>query len=118
MRGLHTGLAIKRPIHVTVFAALVIVLALPGSALAATPIEQFRDHFTETFENNPCGIDGTSTIVVQNTFTLYSDDSFKNAGSFRETFTALNGKSVKISSAGTTSGRRPSSTTRPEPSRS
>ena len=108
MRGLHTRLAIMRPIRAaTVFAAVVIVLALPGSALAAKPVEQFRDHFTETFENNLCGIDGTSTIVVQNTFTLYSDDSFKSAGSFRETFTALNGKSVKISSAGTTSGPAP-----------
>jgi hypothetical protein len=108
MRGSHTRLAVMRPIRaVAVFAAVVIVLALPVSALAARPVERFHDHFTETFESNLCGIDGTSTIVVQNTFTLYSDGSFKSAGSFSETFTALNGKSVKISSAGTTSGPEP-----------
>lgn len=108
MSGPHTRLAIMRQIRaVTVLAAVVIVLALPVSASAAKPVEQFHDHFTETFANNLCGIDGTSTIVVQNTFTLYSDDSFKSAGSFRQTFTALNGRSVKISSAGTTSGPAP-----------
>ena len=108
MRGFRTRLASMRPMRaVALFAALVIVLALPVSALAAKPVERFHDHFTETFESNLCGIDGTSTIVVQNTFTVYSDGSFKSAGSFRETFTALNGKSVKISSAGTTSGPAP-----------
>jgi hypothetical protein len=105
MRGAQGRPGIVRPVRaVAVAAAMAIVLALPGTVLAAKPVEQFHDHFTDTFENNLCGIDGMSSIGVTSTFTLYSDDSFKSAGSYRETFTALNGKSVKISSAGTTSG--------------
>jgi hypothetical protein len=82
--------------------ALITALAvLPAGALGAKPIERFHDHFTESFSDEICGIPVDVDLVVTDNFFLYADDSFKDTSSFRATFTnPVNGKSVKISSAG------------------
>jgi hypothetical protein len=82
--------------------ALVAALAVPpGTALGAKPIAQFHDHFTDSFSDEICGIPVDVEIVVTDNFFLYADDSFKDTSSFRATFTnPVNGKSVKVSSAG------------------
>jgi hypothetical protein len=86
----------------TALAALVVALALPASALAASPIvDSFHDKGTDTFENEICGFTGTSVIRFNNVITIFGDGRFKAAGSFSEVFSADNGKSVRISSAGT-----------------
>jgi hypothetical protein len=89
--------------------ALVAVLAIiPGTALGAKPIEQFHDHFTESFSDVLCGIPVDVTFVVTDNFFLLEDDSFRDTASVRATFTnPVNGKSVVISNAGQVSGPPP-----------
>jgi hypothetical protein len=91
------------------FVAFATALAIvPGTALGAKPIERFHDHFTESFSTEICGIPVNSTIVVNNNFFLYEEDSFKSTGSFSQSFTnPVNGKSVIVSAAGQTSGPPP-----------
>ena len=92
-----------------VLAALVTALTVaPASALGAKPIEQFHDHFTDSFSDEICGIPVDVVIVVTDNFTLYADESFKDRSSFRSTVTnPANGKSILISSAGLVSGPAP-----------
>jgi hypothetical protein len=89
--------------------ALITALAvLPGSALGGKPVEQFHDHFTESFSDEICGIPVDVDLVVTDNFFLYADDSFKDTSSFSSTVTnPTNGKSVVISSAGLVSGPAP-----------
>jgi hypothetical protein len=42
--------------------AALFVLAAPGNATAATPIENSHERFSDTFENSYCGIDGISVV--------------------------------------------------------
>ena len=88
-----------------VFAALFVVVAIPGVALAAKPIEAFHDHFTDSFSDEICGIPVDIKVVVTDNFYLYADDSFKDTSSVKQTFTnPANGKSVLVSNAGNVSG--------------
>jgi hypothetical protein len=93
----------------TLLVALITALAvLPGSALGGKPVEQFHDHFRESFSDEICGIPVDVDLVVTDNFFLYADDSFKDTSSFMATFTnPANGKSVVISSAGLVSGPAP-----------
>jgi hypothetical protein len=89
-------------------AALLLTAAPAGAAVGAKPIEQFHDHFTESFSDVICGIPVDVVIVVTDNFFLYEDDSFKDTASFRSTVTnPANGNSVRISSAGQNSGPPP-----------
>jgi hypothetical protein len=88
--------------------ALTVLAVLPASALGAKPVEQFHDHFTESFSDEICGIPVDVDLVVTDNFFLYADDSFKDTSSFMATFTnPVNGKSVVVSSAGLVSGPAP-----------
>jgi hypothetical protein len=93
----------------TLLVALITALAvLPGRALGGKPVEQFHDHFTESFSDEICGIPVDVDLVVTDNFFLYADDSFKDTSSFSSTVTnPTNGKSVVISSAGLVSGPAP-----------
>jgi hypothetical protein len=86
--------------------ALVTALALvPGTALAAKPVEQFHDHFTDSFAAEICGIPVDVDLVVTDNFTLFEDESFMDRASVRATFTnPANGNSIVISNAGLVSG--------------
>jgi hypothetical protein len=89
-------------------AALMLMAAPAGAAVGAKPIAQFHDHFTESFSDEICGIPVDTVIVVTDNFFVYEDDSFKDTSSFRATSTnPVNGKSVRISSAGQASGPPP-----------
>jgi hypothetical protein len=89
--------------------ALVAVLAvIPGTALGAKPIEQFHDHFTDSFSDELCGIAVDVDLVVTDNFFVYDEESFKDTTSVRATFTnPANGKSIVISNAGQVSGPPP-----------
>ncbi|PYV35552.1 MAG: hypothetical protein DMG09_19465 [Acidobacteria bacterium] len=81
---------------------------MPAGALGAKPVEQFHDHFTDSFSDEICGIPVDIDIVVTDNFFVYADGSFKDTSSFMTTFTnPLNGKSIVISSAGQITGPAP-----------
>jgi hypothetical protein len=92
-----------------VLVALITALAvLPASAFGAKPVEQFHDHFTDSFSDETCGIPVDVDLMVTDNFVLYADESFKDTSSIKATVTnPLNGKSVVISSAGLVSGPAP-----------
>jgi hypothetical protein len=96
----------SRLVGLVALAALITALALPASALAESPVvERFRNHGTETLDpDNLCGFDGSSVFEFTSTVTLYADESFKDVGSFKHTFTSDDGKVVRIHSAGLVRG--------------
>jgi hypothetical protein len=82
-------------------AAVAAFVLVPASALAAKPVEQFHDHFTDTFSDEICGIPVDASIVVTDNFFLYGDGSSKDTSSVMATFTnPENGQSVVLSNAG------------------
>jgi hypothetical protein len=97
--------ALVRTLLVALVTALV---ALPAPALAAKPIAQFHDHFTDSFSAEICGIDVDVDLVVTDNFFLYADGTTKDTSSVKQTFTnPENGKSVVVSSAGQITGPPP-----------
>src|SRR5919109_2083586 len=89
--------------------ALVTALAvIPGTASGAKPLEQFHDHFTDSFSDEICGISVDVDLTVTDNFFLYANDSFKDTSSVQITFTnPENGNSVVLSNAGQISGPPP-----------
>ena len=91
-----------RALLVAFVAALAFV---PGTALGAKPIEQFHDHFTDSFSDEICGIAVDVEIVVTDNFFVYADEAFKDTASFQATVTnPVNGNSIVLSNAGQVSG--------------
>lgn len=83
------------------------VAILAGTATAAKPIEQFHDHFTDSFSADLCGIPVDVQVVVTDNFFIFAD-SFRDTSSVRLTATnPANGKAVIISNAGQISGPPP-----------
>jgi len=96
------GGAFARALVIAFMAAL---LALPGTALGAQPIERFHVHFTDIFSDEVCGIPVEIDLVVTDIFVLYADDTFRDTSSASQTFTnPVNGESVILSSAGIVTG--------------
>ena len=93
----------------TLLVALVTALVVfPAPALAAKPIAQFHDHFTDSFSDEICGIPVDVDVVVTDNFFVYADDTFKDTSSVKQTFTnPANGKSVVLSVAGQITGPPP-----------
>jgi hypothetical protein len=88
--------------------ALIAALVLPGIALGARPVEQFHDHFTDSFSDEICGIAVDVDLVITDNFFVYADESFRDTASGRITFTnPVNGKSVIQSFAGLVTGSAP-----------
>src|SRR6266536_111955 len=103
------GLAIGRAATVRKLAlvlagALALTIAASGGASAAAPIANEHTSSTDTFPDELCGIQGTSTLSFVDNFKLYADGTFLDTSRFRQVFTAENGKSVVIFSAGQRSG--------------
>ncbi len=84
--------------------ALALTIGASGGASAAAPIVNEHTSFTDTFPDAVCDIPGTSTINVVDNFKLYADGTFRDTARFRQVFTAENGKSVVIFSAGQVTG--------------
>ena len=95
----------NRAIRALLVALITALAAVPGTALGAKPVQQFHDHFTDSFPTDLCGIAVNAEIVVTDNFFLYPDESFKDTASVRATFTnPVNGSSIRISNAGQVSG--------------
>src|SRR5260370_6566457 len=96
--------ATARKLALVVAGALALTIAASSGASAATPIVNQHTSFTETFPDQVCGITGTSTVSVVDNFKLFADNTVLDTSTFRDVFTADNGKSVVIFAAGQTSG--------------
>jgi hypothetical protein len=95
-------------VRALVAALITLVAVLPGTASAAKPIEQFHDHFTDSFSDEICGIAVDVDLVVTDNFFLYADGTSKDTSSVRVTFTnPANGNSVLLSNAGQISAPSP-----------
>jgi hypothetical protein len=93
-----------RAVLVASVAALAFV---PATALGAKPIQQFHDHFTDSFSGEICGIPVDIEVVVTDNFFVFAD-SFKDTSSVRATFTnPVNGKAVVVFNAGQIVGPPP-----------
>jgi len=88
------------------FVLAAVLVAVPTTALAARPVEQFHDHFTDTFRiNDFCGFRVDAVVVVTDNFFVYADDTFKDTSSVRQRLTNVaNGKTVIVASAGQVTG--------------
>jgi hypothetical protein len=84
--------------------ALALTIGASGGASAAAPIENEHTHSTDTFPDAVCDIPGTSVVNVVDNFKLYADGTFRDTSRIRQVFTAENGKSVVIFSAGQVTG--------------
>jgi hypothetical protein len=91
--------------HALAAAFVAAFVLLPAGALAARPVEQFHEHFTDTFSDELCGIPVDGVVVVTDNFFVYADDSFKATNSVKATFTnPETGKSVVLFNAGQVTG--------------
>jgi hypothetical protein len=77
-----------------------LVVAAAGAA-GRTTVEQFSDG---PFPDTICGISGTTTVHGTDVFRDNGDGTFFASGTFFGVFTADNGKSITISSAGPVTG--------------
>jgi hypothetical protein len=96
--------ATVRKLALVLAGALALTIGAAGAASAAAPIENQHTRSTDTFRDKVCGIRGTSVINVVDNFKLYADGTFRDTSRFRQVFTARNGKSVVIFSAGQVTG--------------
>ena len=84
--------------------ALALTIGASGAAFAAAPIANEHTRSTDTFPDQVCGISGTSVANVVDNFKLYADNTFRDTSRIRQVFTAENGKSVVMFSAGQVTG--------------
>jgi hypothetical protein len=85
--------------------ALALMLAISSGAFGAAPIVNEHSQFTDTFPDEVCGIEGTTTLSGVDNFKLYADGTYLDTGRFRAVFTSTeSGKSIVSFAAGQTSG--------------
>jgi len=74
------------------------VLAFTASSAAAAPlVGRFHGTFSDTFQDNICGIDGTSVVNGMDNIQVFADGTFKDEFRLNLTFTsAATGKSVLL----------------------
>jgi hypothetical protein len=73
-------------------------LASAASTAGAAPlIDRFHDSFSDTFQDNICGIDGTNALKVVANVQVFADGTFKLQLNQKTVFTsAATGKSVVL----------------------
>jgi len=80
-----------------VAAAALFVALMPGSGMAAGPVDRSHENFTDTFPDELCGIAGTSVVKGVDNFMLFGDNTYSDNFTVNQTFTATaSGKSVVI----------------------
>jgi len=77
--------------------ATVLLASMASSAGAAPLVDRFHDSFSDTFQDNVCGIDGTSALTVVANVQVFADGTFKLQLNQKDVFTsAATGKSVLL----------------------
>jgi hypothetical protein len=95
-------------VRALVVGAIGVFVLLPGTASAAKPIEQFHDHFTDSFSSEICGIAVDVDVVVTDNFFILADGTVRDTSSVRQTFTNTeNGNSIVLSGMGQFIGPAP-----------
>jgi hypothetical protein len=78
-------------------AAALFVALMPGSGMAAKPVDRSHENFTDTFPDELCGIAGTSVVKGVDNFKLLGNNTYSDNFTLNQTFTATaSGKSVVI----------------------
>jgi hypothetical protein len=94
-----------RKLALVLAGALALTLVVAGGAFAAAPLVNEHNRFNDTFSDELCGIQGTSTFTGVDNFKLYADGTFRGTHRVRQVFTAdESGKSVVVFAAGQSSG--------------
>ena len=94
---------LKKLLAFAVTAAVGCVL-VGASVAGRTQVEQFSDG---PFPDEICGVSGTTTIHGTSVFREGADGTFFASGTFWAVFTADNGKSITVFSAGPVTGAEP-----------
>jgi len=94
---------LRRLVLATVATACVLPLATAPPAAASAPIVNEHERFSDTFEDEVCGISGTSTIKGVDNFILYADGTSRDTSVFTQVFTA-DGNSFTILATGQVTG--------------
>ena len=78
-----------------------LLLALAASTAGAAPlIDRFHGTFSDTFQDNFCGIDGTSVVNGMDNIQVFADGTFKDQFRLNQVFTSTEtGKSVLLFAA-------------------
>jgi hypothetical protein len=79
-------------------AGLVAAFLLTASTVGAAPIvSHFHGKFSDTFDDNICGIDGTSVVSGMDNIQEFADGTFKDEFRLNQVFTSdATGKSLEI----------------------
>src|SRR4029450_10995169 len=93
--------ATLRKLSLVLAGALALTLVVAGGAFAAAPLVNEHNRFNDTFSDELCGIQGTSTFTGVDNFKRYADGTFRGTHRVRQVFTAdESGKSVVVFAAG------------------
>jgi len=79
--------------------AAVAALTVTAVGSAARPEMQSHESFTDSFDDAFCGIAGTSVVRGVDNLTVYGDNTFSDRFELIQTFTAENGKSIRLHAA-------------------
>ena len=79
--------------------AAVAALTVAALGAAAGPEMQAHENFSDSFDDEFCGIAGTSVVRGVDNLTVYSDNTFSDRFELIQTFTATGGKSVRFHAA-------------------
>ena len=62
----------RTPVRALLVALITALVVVPGTAFGAKPIEQFHDHFTDSFSDEICGIPVDIDLVVTDNFFVHT----------------------------------------------
>jgi hypothetical protein len=86
-----------RLVFLSVVIGAIVAVLMPGSGVAAKPVFYSHANFRDTFPDEICGVPGTSFVRGVDNATIYADNTFKDAFTMIQTFTATaSGKSIRI----------------------
>jgi hypothetical protein len=88
---------VRRKLLAAAVAVLVGLIGVPANAAGSTTVEHFNDG---PFPDNICGVSGTTTFRGTSVFREGPGGTFFASGTFWGTFTADNGKSTTLFTAG------------------